>query len=88
MFDARRKLMLVVELLSLDPRARRNLIQLLQSLGQQTMLISTHDMRLVDDLCTRTIVLDGGQIVADGPTADILNDEALLEKHGLEAPYC
>jgi cobalt/nickel transport system ATP-binding protein len=71
----------------LDPRARRNLIQLLQRLGQQTMFISTHDMRLVDDLCTRTIVLDGGKIVADGSTADILGDESLLENHGLEAPY-
>jgi energy-coupling factor transporter ATP-binding protein EcfA2 len=71
----------------LDPRARRNLIALLQSLEQQTMLISTHDMRLVDELCTRTIVLDAGRVVANGPTADILSDEVLMEHHGLETPY-
>lgn len=70
----------------LDPRARRSLIRLLAGLEQQTMLISTHDMRLARDLCPRTVVLDGGRIVADGPTAEILFDAALMERHGLETP--
>jgi len=70
----------------LDPRARRSLITLLAGLAQQTMLISTHDMRLAHDLCTRTVVLDGGRVVADGPTADILFDAALMDRHGLESP--
>ena len=69
----------------LDPRGRRQLITLLASLPQ-TMLISTHDMRLVDALCPRTLVLDGGRLVADGATATILGDSALLEAHGLEKP--
>lgn len=67
----------------LDPRARRSLINLLRDL-QRTMLVATHDMRFVKDVFSRTIVLDEGQIVADGPTSEILDDEALLEKHGLE----
>jgi cobalt/nickel transport system ATP-binding protein len=70
----------------LDPRARRDLIQLLIELSDQTMLIATHDMRLVRDLCTRTVVLDGGRVVADGDTRDILYDRALMEQHGLETP--
>lgn len=69
----------------LDPRARRSLIGLLQSLSQ-TLLVSTHDIRLVQALCERTVVLDEGQVVADGPTEVILNDETLLETHGLEKP--
>ena len=69
----------------LDPRGRRQLIQLLAGLPQ-TMLISTHDMRLVDALCTRTLVMDEGQLVADGGTAAILADDGLLEAHGLERP--
>jgi hypothetical protein len=28
--------------------------------------------------------MDSGQIVADGPTADLLSDHQLLERHGLE----
>lgn len=70
----------------LDPRGRRHLIGLLGSLAQQTMLISTHDMRLAAELCTHALVLDGGRIVASGPARDILFDRALMEAHGLETP--
>jgi cobalt/nickel transport system ATP-binding protein len=69
----------------LDPRARRNLIALLHELPQ-TMLIASHDMRLVWDLCSRTVILDNGRLVADGPTAELLQDQALMERHGLEVP--
>lgn len=69
----------------LDPRARRNLIHLLRDLPQ-TMLISSHDMRLVWELCPRTVILDGGRLVTDGPTAELLRDAALMEAHGLEVP--
>ncbi len=70
----------------LDPRARRNLIALLHELPQ-TMLVASHDMRLVWDLCPRTVILDRGWLVADGPTTGLLQDEALMERHGLEVPY-
>jgi cobalt transport protein ATP-binding subunit len=69
----------------LDPRGRRELIGLLRTLGQ-TLLVSTHDMRLVAEVFPRTVIVDGGTIVADGPTDRILADQALLEAHGLEAP--
>lgn len=69
----------------LDPRGRRQLIDLLRSLPQ-TVIVATHDMRLVADVLERTVVMDGGIIVADGPTVDLLADEALLERHGLERP--
>ena len=67
----------------LDPRARRTLIQILSGL-KLTMLISTHDLRLVQEICPRTVVLDEGQVVADGPTPVLLTDQALLRAHGLE----
>ena len=69
----------------LDPRARRSLIHLLGQLPQTT-LVSTHDMRLVAELFPRMVVMDCGQIVADGPTASLMADAPLLEAHGLEAP--
>jgi cobalt transport protein ATP-binding subunit len=69
----------------LDPRGRRELIGLLRSLDQ-TMLVSTHDMRLVAEVFPRTIVMDGGAVVADGQTERLMADQALLEAHGLEAP--
>jgi len=69
----------------LDPRARRTLINLLREL-RITMLVSTHDMRLVEELFPRMIVMDEGLIVADGMTNEILEDEKFLNEHGLEKP--
>jgi cobalt/nickel transport system ATP-binding protein len=69
----------------LDPRARRTLIELLRELPQ-TIIVATHDLPMVKELLPRTIIMDGGQIVADGPTRAILADPSLLEAHGLEMP--
>ena len=54
---------------------------------QHTKIIATHDLEMVVEVCSRVMVMDGGKIVAEGPTADILNDEALMVKHGLERPH-
>lgn len=70
--------------LGLDPRGRRGMLALLRELPQ-TMLISTHDMRLVNDLLQRMVVLDDGRIVADGRTEDLIHDVTTMEDHGLEA---
>ena len=71
---------------NLDPRARRRLIELLRSF-EHTKVIATHDLELVVEVCSRVIVLDGGKVVADGATREILNDEALMLAHGLERPH-
>jgi cobalt/nickel transport system ATP-binding protein len=69
----------------LDPRARRSLINFLRDLPI-TMLVSTHDLRMVQEVFPRMVVMDEGRIVADGYTGDLLQDEDLLETHGLESP--
>ena len=69
----------------LDPRARRALINLLRELDL-TMLVSSHDMLMVRELFPRVVIMDEGQIVADGQTRELLDDTALLEAHGLEMP--
>jgi cobalt transport protein ATP-binding subunit len=66
----------------LDPRARRSLIRLLQELPM-TMLIASHDLAMVAEVGDQTAVMDGGRVVACGPTAAILADAQLLEAHGL-----
>jgi len=69
----------------LDPRARRSLITLMRALSLTT-LVSTHDMRMVQELFPRMVIMDEGRIVADGPTEILMADVALLEAHGLEQP--
>ena len=70
---------------NLDPQGRRQMMELLHTI-QATMLIATHDLDLVWELLPRSIILDEGRIVADGPTKELLQDEALLSAHGLELP--
>jgi cobalt/nickel transport system ATP-binding protein len=70
----------------LDPRGKRELVTLLRTLPG-TKIIATHDLELVVRLCTRTIVLDAGVVVAEGPPAELLSDEDLMLAHGLEKPH-
>ena len=71
---------------NLDPRGRRELKQLLKDIGL-TLLIATHDLELVAEICDTTIVLDGGKVVAAGDTIPTLSNTALMESHGLETPH-
>jgi energy-coupling factor transporter ATP-binding protein EcfA2 len=70
---------------NLDPRGRRRFLALILGLPA-TKLIATHDLEMALELCDRAILLDGGRVVAAGPTGELLGDEALLEAHGLELP--
>ena len=70
---------------NLDPRARRLLIELLKSF-LHTKIIATHDLDMVPELCERTIVIHDGRVTADGPTADVFGDDALLTRSSLENP--
>ena len=70
----------------LDPRGRRELKALLREIPV-TKLIASHDLEMVVELCDRVVVLDGGRVVADGPTVELLSDEDLMLAHGLELPH-
>lgn len=71
---------------NLDPVARRELAEVLLQLDR-TMLMVTHDLPYALQLCPRSVVLDSGRVVADGPTRELLSDQALLARHRLELPY-
>jgi cobalt/nickel transport system ATP-binding protein len=71
---------------NLDPAGRRELAEVLQALPV-TLLMVTHDLPYALQLCPRSVVLDDGVVVADGPTRDLLADTDLLAAHRLELPY-
>jgi ABC-2 type transport system ATP-binding protein len=57
----------------LDPLARvelRELIRELRSLGK-TVIISSHILTELEELCTRVAIIDHGRLLAHGPVADI-----------------
>ncbi len=66
----------------LDPRARRELAALLRSLPQ-TMVIASHDLAFIAEVCPRAVTLANGSVVADEPTAALLSDQARLIEYGL-----
>ncbi|GAA4537871.1 energy-coupling factor ABC transporter ATP-binding protein [Pseudonocardia xishanensis] len=71
---------------NLDPVARRELAEVLLGLGR-TMLMVTHDLPYALQLCPRSVILDDGIVVADGPTRELLADGELLARHRLELPF-
>ncbi|MBD2111522.1 energy-coupling factor ABC transporter ATP-binding protein [Nodosilinea sp. FACHB-141] len=71
---------------SLDLRTRRRLIRFLQN-STETVLISSHDLEFVLEVCDRVILIDEGRIIADGCPRKIMGDRALMEAHGLEKPH-
>ncbi|WP_018681133.1 energy-coupling factor ABC transporter ATP-binding protein [Actinokineospora enzanensis] len=71
---------------NLEPRARRELAEVLLGLDR-TMLMVTHDLPYALQLCPRAVLIDGGVVVADGPTRDLLADADLLAAHRLELPF-
>ncbi|KQP01087.1 energy-coupling factor ABC transporter ATP-binding protein [Leifsonia sp. Leaf264] len=71
---------------NLDPTARRELSATLDALPA-TLLVVTHDLPFALELCPRSLVLDHGRIVADGPTRMLLSDSAFMAAHGLELPW-
>lgn len=70
---------------ALDPKSRRRLINLLNDFTH-TKVITTHDLDMVLDVCDRTIVLGQGKILADGLSKELLADDILMERCGLEKP--
>jgi cobalt transport protein ATP-binding subunit len=71
---------------NLDPAGRRELAEVLEALPI-TLLMVTHDLPYALQLCPRSVVLDGGVVVADGPTRQLLDDPDLLAAHRLELPF-
>ncbi len=71
---------------ALDLRHRRQLIELLRGMDQ-AMLIASHDLELVLELCPRVVLIDQGRIMADGPARAILGDGTLMARHGQEVPH-
>ncbi len=70
---------------NLDPAARREFADLIKRLGMTTLLV-THDLPYALELCPRALVIDHGQIVADGPTRQLLADTGFMSAHRLELP--
>ncbi|RMB82394.1 ABC transporter ATP-binding protein [Streptomyces shenzhenensis] len=71
-----------------DHERATEIIRVVDELGATgiTILMVTHDMQLIADHAHRIVVLADGALLREGPTADVLRDEALIERAGLRMP--
>jgi cobalt/nickel transport system ATP-binding protein len=71
---------------NLDSRNRRQVIDILEQ-APQTLMITSHDLEFLLEVCPRVLLIDDGRVNADGPIRKILADQKLLQAHGLEKPH-
>ena len=70
---------------ALDPYNRRIIIETIRKLPR-TKIITSHDLDMIYDTCSRVILLSQGTVAADGPAEEILKDRELLEANRMELP--
>ncbi len=70
---------------NLDPRGRREILGIIREL-EATVIVATHDLEFVIELCERAVLMDAGKVVADGPVREVLSNSELMYAHGLEVP--
>ncbi|WP_328970628.1 ABC transporter ATP-binding protein [Streptomyces sp. NBC_00239] len=58
----------------LDYAAKARLVEILRALAAEghAIVLATHDVELAAELAHRVVILAGGEIVADGPTAEVV----------------
>jgi lipopolysaccharide transport system ATP-binding protein len=81
------EILLVDEVLAVgDAEFQRKCLGRMESLGRagRTVIFISHNMPLVARLCSRLVLLEGGKLVADGPTEDVIS-QYLVSQSGSSA---
>jgi cobalt/nickel transport system ATP-binding protein len=70
---------------NLDPATSARLVDFLAGLPELTVVTSTHNLSVAEELGARAILLAPGRagVLHDGPTGDLVADEPLLVESGL-----
>lgn len=59
---------------ALDPMTTQSILSLLQDINKRlgiTIVVITHEMAVIRQICTRVAIIDGGKIVEEGPVDDV-----------------
>jgi len=60
--------------LGLDPAGQRQVLELVRRIARErgaTVVLSTHLLDEVEEVCTRVVILNRGRVVADGTVAEV-----------------
>jgi energy-coupling factor transport system ATP-binding protein len=73
----------------LDPHGRRELLAQVRRWQEEigmTLILVSHDLDELARVVERVVLLNNGQVAADGPTQQVLSDGPLLRAAGLDVP--
>ncbi|MCB9136772.1 MAG: energy-coupling factor transporter ATPase [Caldilineaceae bacterium] len=72
----------------LDPAGRRRLLALIDALRDQgiTLVVISHNMEELAEICDRLYVIAGGTTILDGTVGEIFSRQAQLNELGLDVP--
>ena len=62
---------------ALDPKTTKSILDLLQEINQKlgiTIVIVTHQMEVIKQVCTRTAIMDAGKVLEVGETEEIYSE--------------
>lgn len=79
------KLLLLDEVLAgLESQAKRRFMEKLRELHQRyrlAIVIVEHDIETISSLCSRAVVLNFGEVIADGTPAEVFRNPAVVESY-------
>lgn len=66
-----------------DPSAVSGLLALVERLQREgmTLIVVEHNMRVLRAICPRLIAMEMGQVIADGPTLEVIQDENVIRAY-------
>lgn len=72
----------------LDPQGVDQILEILNKLNDEgmTIVISSHDVEMINDFADHIFVLKEGKIIGDGTPDEIFSNHELLEKANLKPP--
>ena len=74
---------------ALDPKTTHQILELIKSINEKlgiTVVIITHQMSVVEDVCNRVAILDNGEVVEEGPVSEVFSRPKSAEARRLVFP--
>ncbi len=62
---------------ALDPKTTRSILSLIKDINKRlgiTVIVITHQMSVVEDICNKVAILDNGQVVEEGPVTEVFSN--------------